>query len=272
MKKLLILFILLVSLSAVNATMEDYPEPYVKDHYTDDLYAVLGRAHATTHSIASTNVILGVGPVNGNFNTRFEDEITSLNHNFIAIGNPCENTLTKRLLNTANCDLGLTIGEGAIKHVTNNGYNSIIVIGTDRESLIRASLVLKNYGNYDLDGDTFIVSASGDIRKGELNLANTQNNAVTQPPIQPSVQNTPQKQITQECNGCLVDKTCVEEGKIILNKYCEGKNLIEQKKDNENCVRNIECISGTCADGKCGKIGFIDSIISWFKGLFASIF
>ena len=271
MKKLLILFILLVSLSIVNATMEDYPEPYVKDHYTDDLYAVLGRAHATTHSIASTNVILGVGPVNGNFNTRFEDEITSLNHNFIAIGNPCENTLTKRLLNTANCDLGLTIGEGAIKHVTNNGYNSIIVIGTDRESLIRASLVLKNYGNYDLDGDTFIVSASGAIRKGELNLVSTQNTVINQP-APTVVQNTPQKQVTQGCNGCLVDKTCVEEGKIILNKYCEGKNLIEQKKDNENCVRNIECLSGTCTDGKCGKIGFIDSIISWFKGLFASIF
>ena len=271
MKRLLFLLIFLVSLSLVTATLENYPEPYVRDHYADDLYAVLGRAHATTHSIASTNVILGVAPVNGNFYTRLEDEVTSLNHNFIAIGNPCENTLTKRLLNTNNCDLGLTIGEGAIKHVTNNGYNSIIVIGTDKDSLIRASLVLKNYGNYDLDGDTFIVSASGDVRKGELNLINTQNNVISQtaPPV---AQNTSQKQITQGCNGCLVDKTCVEEGKVILNKYCEGKNLIEQKKDKENCVRNIECLSGTCTDGKCGKIGFIDSIISWFKGLFASIF
>ncbi len=271
MKKLLFLFILLISLSIVNATLENYPEPYVRDHYTDDLYAVLGRAHATTHSIASTNVILGVGPVNGNFNTRFEDEITSLNHNFIVIGNPCDNTLTKRLLNTDNCDLGLTLGEGAIKHVTNNGYNSIIVIGTDKDSLIRASLVLKNYGNYDLDGDTFIVSADGEIRKGELNLVSTQTNIISQP-VTTVTQNTPQKQSTQACNGCLVDKTCVENGKIILNKYCDGKNLIEQKKDKENCVRNIDCLTGFCADGKCGKIEFLDGIISWFKGLLSSIF
>jgi len=51
MKPILFAIIFLVSLSIVNATMENYPEPYVKDHYTDDLYAVLGRAHATTHSI-----------------------------------------------------------------------------------------------------------------------------------------------------------------------------------------------------------------------------
>lgn len=270
MKKLLILALFLSSLSLVTATLENYPEPYVKDHYTDDLYAVLGRAHATTHSIASTNVILGVAPVNGNFNTRFEDEITSLNHNFIVIGNPCENTLTKRLLNTNNCDLGLTIGEGAIKHVTNNGYNSIIIIGTNKDSLIRTSLVLKNYGNYDLDGDTFIVNADGDIREGELNLV-AQNNTVSQPPTN-VVQNTSQKQSSQACNGCLVDKTCVENGKVILNKYCDGKNLIEQKKDKEYCIRNIECLTGSCIEGKCSKIGSLNNIISWLKGLLSSIF
>ena len=130
-------------------------------------------------------------------------------------------------------------------------------------------MVLKNYGNYDLEGDTFIVSASGDIRKGELNLVSTQNNIINQP-VPAAV--TPQKQITQGCNGCLVDKTCVEDGKVILNKYCDGENLIEQKNDKENCVRNIECLSGSCAEGECGKVGFLNSIIMWFKGLLSMIF
>src|SRR3989344_1516000 len=265
MKKLLILFILLVSLSAVNATMEDYPEPYVKDHYTDDLYAVLGRAHATTHSIASTNVVLGLAPINGNFNTRFEDEISSLNHNFIVIGNPCENTLTQRLLNTNNCNLGLTIGEGAIKHIVNNGYNSIIVIGTDKDSLIRASLVLKNYMNYDLDGDSFIVDSSGSIRKGELTI-NASGNVITKPVSQTNTIKS------ETCDGCLADKTCVKKNEIVLGKYCDGSKLIEQKKDKETCALNIECSSGMCLEGRCNRLSIIDRLKIWFKGLIDRFF
>lgn len=109
------------------------------------------------------------------------------------------------------------------------------------------------------------------------------NNTITNPIINenpiisPDQNNTPANQtpITQEiiqkqeCFGCMDNNVCYPAGFRTNGKYCDliTKELITQKTDNEFCENSFECTTNICADGKCLKQGFIESILAFFANL-----
>jgi hypothetical protein len=73
------------------------------------------------------------------------------------------------------------------------------------------------------------------------------------------------------CNGCLINESCVSFGYRINGKYCHiSKEFINQKNSDEKCENHFECLSDACVSQKCIDSGFIQKLINWFKALFGS--
>jgi hypothetical protein len=55
--------------------------------------------------------------------------------------------------------------------------------------------------------------------------------------------------------GCLYKGRCVKEGSrhagSDFKKYCDGSELLDQKRNGASCVMDYECISYNCYDGVC---------------------
>ena len=74
---------------------------------------------------------------------------------------------------------------------------------------------------------------------------------------------------------CLVNEVCYAIGNRFNNEnqtasYCSvQKKISYQKNESVLCNENYECLSNECSKGACvDTIGFIQSIVNWFKSLF----
>ena len=89
------------------------------------------------------------------------------------------------------------------------------------------------------------------------------------------------KQPKTECNGCIVDSTCLPFGTRLvednLAKFCSiGEQLNEQNEKGANCQNNYECLSNQCIDGVCGSLseelketrGTMEKLFEWLKNIF----
>lgn len=256
MKTVLFVIIFLVSLSLVNASLEDYPEPFVKGHYADNLALVVSEEEVTLYSIVSADIASGLAPVTGNTKTLLDKELLTnyRDYDLILIGDPCENKLTSKFISVEYCDHNP--GEARIK-IVNNGVNeAIIVMGYNFDAIRNAGLVLRNYNNYALTGDEMTVKEID----GEIVISNAVSKT-TQPTIKPVTKST-------GCEGCLVDKTCLQDGERLFNEYCKESSLMQQKESDENCNNNYECLTNICKDNKCSKPTILEMIINWLKSLF----
>ncbi|MBS3104960.1 hypothetical protein J4234_01765 [Candidatus Woesearchaeota archaeon] len=72
------------------------------------------------------------------------------------------------------------------------------------------------------------------------------------------------------CAGCELDDKCYPFGYRKDNKFCsDNYKFTSQIKEEEKCDNNFECSSNLCIDSKCVSSGFIQKILSWFKGFFS---
>jgi hypothetical protein len=75
--------------------------------------------------------------------------------------------------------------------------------------------------------------------------------------------------------NCIVDEVCYAIGNRFKDgnesaSYCSVRKTIESQKEEEKlCSENYECFSNECSKGVCiDTIGFIQSIVNWFKSIF----
>lgn len=59
--------------------------------------------------------------------------------------------------------------------------------------------------------------------------------------------------VANECryvfsSGCVLNKECVKEGTINVFRYCKNGFWMKQKKINDRCERDYECLSGRCEE------------------------
>ncbi len=52
------------------------------------------------------------------------------------------------------------------------------------------------------------------------------------------------------------------------SQYCSEEGFVSQKDDSQSCENNFECLSNSCIDGNCVKLGFWTRIFDWFRNLF----
>ena len=251
----LLVFILL-SITA-NASLEDYPEPFVKDHYANNLAIVVSEEEVTLYSIVSADIASGLAPVTGNTKTLLDKELLTnyRDYDLILIGDPCENKLTSKFISVEYCDHNP--GEARIKIMDNGINEAIIVMGYNFDAMRNAGLVLRNYNDYALTGDEMTITE----KDGQIIISNAVSKT-TQPAIKPIIKPT------TGCEGCIVDKTCLQDTERLFNEYCKDSSLMQQKESNENCNNNYECLTNICKDNKCSKPTILEMIINWFKSLF----
>ena len=251
----LLVFILL-SITA-NASLEDYPEPFVKDHYANNLAIVVSEEEVTLYSIVSADIASGLAPVTGNTKTLLDKELLTnyRDYDLILIGDPCENKLTSKFISVEYCDHNP--GEARIKIMDNGINEAIIVMGYNFDAMRNAGLVLRNYNDYALTGDEMTITE----KDGQIIISNAVSKT-TQPTIKSVIKPT------TGCEGCLVDKTCLQDTERLFNEYCKDSSLTQQKESNENCNNDYECLTNICKDNKCSKPTILEMIINWFKSLF----
>lgn len=129
---------------------------------------------------------------------------------------------------------------------------------------------------YCISGDTNIITKpiinEQPIIEEEKPTNTTDQNTTNQNIVdQINIQNkpiptTPEVVQKQECFGCMDNNICYPAGFRTNGKYCDliQKKLISQKTDNAVCENSFECNTNICADGKCLKQGFIESILNFF--------
>jgi hypothetical protein len=72
------------------------------------------------------------------------------------------------------------------------------------------------------------------------------------------------------CPGCLVADKCYTIGYRKAGEYCsDDLDFVSQVAADESCVNNFECNSNVCVSGECISAGFVEQILSWFRGLFS---
>ncbi len=71
------------------------------------------------------------------------------------------------------------------------------------------------------------------------------------------------------CNGCILEDSCVPIGYRAGNKYCglEGE-LIGQLNAQEFCENNFECSTNLCIDSRCVSSGVWQKLLRWFSKVF----
>ncbi len=146
--------------------LAEYPYPYV------DKGSIVGKivvgAQASTFDVLSAIDIaeglyqsIGVEQSNINNETVFlgvailDSDVTDMySENYISVGNPCVNTLSAELLgNPVNCIEGFEQGKALLKLFTAGDKTHLLVAGYSDMDTRGAALVLRNYDDYDLQGD-----------------------------------------------------------------------------------------------------------------------
>ena len=90
-----------------------------------------------------------------------DKEVPEGNHNFILIGNPCNNNLIANELATLDCSLDLKKGQALITILNHQRTSTIVLSSYNSEDLEKAAIVLTNYKFYPFMKNKIVVS--GDV-------------------------------------------------------------------------------------------------------------
>lgn len=263
MRTILYILIFILSISLVNASLSDYPEPFVKNHYADNLALVVSGSEVVLYSIVSADIATGIAPVQGNAKTVLDKELLTgyQNYDLILIGNPCRNTLTAKFLSNEYCKFNP--GEAKIKLVNNGNNKALVVMGYNFDAIRNAGLVLKNYNKYNLIGDELTIKTTGSDIQVSKSTTTTTSQTTTQT-------KTPIITIPEGCQGCLIDKTCLQDTQRLFDEYCQNSILQKQKANLEECNQNHECISNNCENKICSQTSLLSLILNWLKNTYQS--
>jgi|APSaa5957512576_1039674.scaffolds.fasta_scaffold03395_3 hypothetical protein len=75
--------------------------------------------------------------------------------------------------------------------------------------------------------------------------------------------------LSQTCNGCLVNGKCYNIGYREADEYCNNmQEKVAQAEAGSACENSFECKSNLCIDNECISEGFFKKIMNWFKRFF----
>ncbi len=136
-------------------TLKNYPYPFVKNYVPNDVYIVLpydsryeeyNSAINIARSLKGTNSLIQAPKI------VTDKEVPEGTHNLILIGNPCNNQLIAKELDSDQCNLNLQKGQGYIKLINHKISSTIIISGYSLKEIPKATSVLINNNYYPLRG------------------------------------------------------------------------------------------------------------------------
>ena len=278
-----------ISPVSMEADLSNYPELFFKSDVFN-AYFVVGWEAPSIDNLAMTDIAVGLEDNDYKIENaaKLDSEISNpLNKNLIVVGRPSENIIAKLLLGTGSF---LSPGEGMIKLFENNGYVQMLVTGYSAEDTRKATKVLQNYDDYNLEGKEIIVTGSmsnPQIQKSAQPIVVEPEEPQAEEP-QPQPEPTPQVEVPQkaECvSGCQANGNCLPYGTRLLKDgeqvYCNiDGTLQEQQVLNAACQNNYECSSNQCSNGSCvdlqqlsGKLeetnSLLAKILAWIEKIFS---
>ena len=69
------------------------------------------------------------------------------------------------------------------------------------------------------------------------------------------------------CNGCITGGRCLGVGESLNNIYCTGSGIQAKKIEDSACSQDYECRSGTCKQGICSPLTFVQRFQRWLTNL-----
>lgn len=154
MKSLIFLTIFLFAIPIVYAAdLSDYPSDF------SDSVLIVGDKAPALDVISMTSLALSLQK---EFGKSFENGLASevsdpLQKTIISLGSPCDNYINEELLENGECDLNFKEGFAVIQIFENGGEKQIVIAGSTAEDTRRATNVLVNYENYNLNKDKICI-------------------------------------------------------------------------------------------------------------------
>ena len=150
MKQIMALVMFLILAVTAQADLSDYPDEFISGGRLAG-QIVVGEFAPSTDALAATDIALSLSSETGPLTAYMDSEFTG--RGGILIGLPCQNSAVAQVLETKTCNLGLSAGEGWIKHAEKDGVNYIIVSGATSADTRKAARLLSQYQNAEFFGD-----------------------------------------------------------------------------------------------------------------------
>ena len=134
-------------------TLKNYHYPFIKNNVPNSLYIVIPYAGEPEEYAAYTRIARSLkltNPLPPEIVT--DKEVPEGAHNLIIIGDPCNNELIAKELNTNKCNIDLRKGEGLLKLINHDRTSTLVVSGYSPDDITKASVVLANSNFYPLRG------------------------------------------------------------------------------------------------------------------------
>ncbi len=148
-----------IVLDSAKVTLADYPFPFIKNNYYNDVYIVLGNNHSPDETFAANDIAYGLKGLRAVLPpVILESEVPEKAHNLILIGTPCTNSMVANFLGTNNCNA--VQNAGVI--ILDNQERSATLVATGRtsEDVRRAALFLRYIDLYAPLGKHALVHGS----------------------------------------------------------------------------------------------------------------
>ncbi len=270
MKKLtyLILFILLSS-TVIAADLSDFPRLFTEHK---PVQSVKGYTQSVRHVQTSMN-ILSILPRNIETINRIDrDRIDlgpdsiNLEGDFILIGGPCQNQITKHFYPNADCLFGITDEDTIIKFEQRGQQRILVIASGSDEDLFKVSELIKS--------NPKILE---DVNKSEVILDRKQIKEEREPEEENKIPDEIEDEVVTKksgkCSACESEYGCLDFHEVtsINGKpfYCADNAKLAQQRDvGEACKLNHECIFNNCDNEVCGKASCWRRFVLWVKSIF----
>lgn len=142
-----------------DADLSDYPFPFIKNNYYNDVYIVVGNGHNADEMFAAYDIAYGLQGLRSRLAPIIvENEVPTNAHNLILVGTPCTNTLIAEFLETNDCDS--IVNKGIVSLDYGERKTTMIVSGKTSQDVRKAALFLRNYPLYAAKGKVALIEGS----------------------------------------------------------------------------------------------------------------
>lgn len=269
--KKVIYFIVLVILSIqVLADLSDYPNIFDQNR---TVQSVKGHSQSSKHVQASMNIFYTL-PGDLNYANRLDNnnEVKDLSTDFILIGGPCQNEITKHFFPDEDCSMGVKEDEVVVRLKENGDQKILLIASPSDDSLVEVTKLIRENPRLfkNKKGDQFILRPKKEESKDAVD--NSETNKVKE--TTEAEFNGKAKQVQKGiCDGCETEYGCINlhDSTSVNGKpyYCsDDKQLIEQKALGSSCEFNFECVNNVCNNNVCSKTSWYSRLWSWVRNLF----
>lgn len=142
-----------------NIDLSNYPFPFIKNNYYNDVYIVVGNGHDAAELFAAQDIAQGLKGYRAFLPpVILEDQLPETAHNLILVGTPCSNSLVAEFLETDDCSS--LKQAGIVSLDTKYRKATMIVTGRTSENVRSAGLFLRHYKLYAPLGSVALVTGS----------------------------------------------------------------------------------------------------------------